>query len=721
MKNILIAVLLCSCLHSIAQVYQPTWESLDKRPVPEWFDKGKFGIFIHWGVYAVPAYTIKGKYSEWYQYELHYKNFNGAVVDYHNNRFGPDVSYYDLAPQFKAELYKPDEWAKVIESSGAKYVVLTSKHHDGFALWPSKEASSTWGFPWNAVEVGPKRDVLGDLFAALRRTSVHPGMYYSLYEWFNPLWLNNRQRYVQEHMWPQMKDLINTYRPDVFWTDGEWDAPDTLWKSKEFLTWLYNESPVKNSIVVNDRWGAGIRFKHAGVYTPEYDPDLDFEDHAFEESRGMGFSYGYNREEDIWDYNSAKVMIIHLVDKVSRGGNFLLDIGPDAHGKIPPIMQERLLQIGNWMDMNGEAIYNTKRWRTPVQWSGGKRVYKKPGLPQLDDWKTGGDIALKQTVNPEQGFAVKECFFTYNPTTNDLYVHLPKWPIHNEFVIRDLTVRPGTVIGLLEGKVDLKWSQEGKDVVLKFPPLPPGSFKTDYMYVVKIAGAGKFTPKPSMKIDYPSNATTPLISFIVSDPQTIIRYTTDGSSPSEQSPVYTKPFAVEKKSNIKAMAFRKDALPSDVTSNDVEIYSWLPSMNAGKVKPGLIYRAYETAITKVDELKQAKPVKEGSATSISAKYVTRNENNGLWFSGYIRIPENGLYNFYLASDDGSVLKIDDRVIIDHDGPHSYEEKSGAAALRKGYHKIEVTYFNATGGGGLKLMMSGNEGKTDVAGSMLFRK
>lgn len=722
MKNLLIAVILYACsMQSTAQVYQPTWESLDQRPVPDWFNKSRFGIFIHWGVYAVPAYTVKGNYSEWYQYQLRNKNFNGAVADYHRKRFGPDVSYYDLAPQFKAELYQPDEWAKVIEQSGAKYVVLTSKHHDGYALWPSKEASSTWGFPWNAVEVGPKRDLLGELFTALRKTSVRPGMYYSLYEWFNPLWLNNRQRYVQEHMWPQMKDLINNYRPDVFWTDGEWDAPDTLWKSKEFLTWLYNESAVKNSIVVNDRWGSGIRFHHAGVYTPEYQPDLDFEDHAFEESRGMGYSYGYNREEDAWDYNSAQVMIIHLVDKVSRGGNFLLDIGPDAHGKIPPIMQERLLQIGRWMDANGEAIYNTKRWRTPVQWSKGRRDYKKPAHALVDDWKTGGDVALKQTVDPDPGFAVKECFFTYNPTSNDLYVHLPKWPSNSEMVIRDLIVKPGTVIELLEGKRDIQWNQQGNDLVLKLPPVTPGYFKTDYMYVVKIAGAGKFTPKPSVKIDYPANSTKPLIS-IVADPQTVIRFTIDGSMPSDQSTVYTKPFSVEKNSIIRVKAFSQEALPSDVVLNEVAIYTWMPAVKPGRLNSGLNYHAYEINATSVNDFEQATPVKAGTATSISNKYVTRNEHNGLRFSGYIRIPENGLYTFHLSSDDGSVLKIDDKVIINHDGTHSNEEKSGAAALKKGYHKIELDYFNATGGAGLKLEMSVRGGKrTEVGEGIVFKK
>ncbi len=183
------------------------------------------GVYIRF-LPGLPREIIRSGTSTGWQHD----GFNGAVKEYHKKKFGEETSYYQLAPQFKAELYNPDDWAKLIEESGAKYVVLTSKHHDGFALWPSKEASRDWGFPWNAVEAGPHRDLLGDLFKAIRKTPMHAGMYYSLYEWFNPLWLNDKPRYVSEHMWPQMKDLINTYQPDVFWTDGEWEAPAEFWK-----------------------------------------------------------------------------------------------------------------------------------------------------------------------------------------------------------------------------------------------------------------------------------------------------------------------------------------------------------------------------------------------------------------------------------------------------------------------------------------------------------
>src|SRR5579871_6371586 len=279
-------------------------------------------------------------------------------------------------------------------------------------------------------------------------------------------------------MWPQMKELVNTYKPDVFWTDGDWEATDTLWKSREFLAWLYNESPVKDKVVTYDRWGSGVRFHHGEVYTPEYQPELSFDNHYWEENRGMGFSYGYNREEDAWDYNSPQSLVLQLIDKVSRGGNFLLDIGPDEHGKIPPIMEERLQQIGYWMSMNGEAIYGSVRWKEASQWGPGMRDYKPAN--------GGGDLLLKLTVNPDPGFAVKECFFTYNPERKDLYVLLPKWPLYGRFVVHDLVLSKGTEIRLLETKQVLKWEQEDKDVAIWMPPFDPNAITSEYVYVIKI-------------------------------------------------------------------------------------------------------------------------------------------------------------------------------------------------------------------------------------------
>jgi alpha-L-fucosidase len=350
---------------------EPNWASIDKRPTPAWFEDAKFGVFIHWGVYSVPSFaptkgSVYSRYSEWYWKRVSTPDMEGhkEFKAFHDRVYGPQFRYQDFAPMWKAELYDPAEWADVFQKAGAKYVVLTSKHHDGFCLWPSAQS---WN--WNTVDVGPHRDVAGDLVKAVRDKGLKMGFYYSLYEWFSPLYQQDPARYVDEHMLPQMKDLVTRYRPDVVWTDGEWDHPSSTWKAEEFLAWLFNESPVGATVAVNDRWGKETRAKHGGYYTTEYglvhDKDASKEviPHPWEECRGIGSSFGYNRAESVADYTEPGKLVWLLVDTVARGGNLLLDIGPAADGRIPVIMEERLLQLGEFLKTNGEAIYGSRRWR----------------------------------------------------------------------------------------------------------------------------------------------------------------------------------------------------------------------------------------------------------------------------------------------------------------------------------------------------------------------
>ena len=340
-------------------VYQPKWESLDTRPTPQWFLDAKFGIFIHWGVYSVPSWGPKEKYAEWYWHDMN--DHNGETWKHHVATYGEKFQYQDFAPLFKAELFNPDEWADTFRRSGAKYIVLTSKHHEGFALWPSAES---WN--WNAVDVGPHRDLAGDLIAAVRAKGLRMGYYYSIYEWYNPLYKSDVGKFVDQHMLPQLKDLVQRYKPDIVWPDGEWDQPSATWHSEDFLAWLYNESNAPKDVVVNDRWGKDTRNTHGGFATPEYGhiPKGRLTDAGlFEECQGMGRSFGYNRNENADNYRSTTELLALLIDCVSRGGNLLLDIGPTADGRIPDIMQQRLLDMGKWLDVNGEAIYGTHAWR----------------------------------------------------------------------------------------------------------------------------------------------------------------------------------------------------------------------------------------------------------------------------------------------------------------------------------------------------------------------
>jgi len=464
---------LCTAF-ALAQPYQPNWESLDRRATPSWFGEAKFGIFIHWGVYSVPAYApvLPGKlaYAEWYWHAITEGKKTGANPvdagswDYHKRLFGAAYDYANFAPQFHAQLFEPDHWADVFTKSGAKYVVLTSKHHEGFALWPSQEASRTWGRPWNAVEAGPHRDLLGDLTTAVRAKGLRMGIYYSLYEWYNPLYLSDKPRYVAEHMMPQFKDVVTRYQPSIIFSDGEWDLPSSEWRSPELLAWLFNESPVKDSVVINDRWGKETKHKHGGYWTTEYTPGMSGLDHPWEESRGMGFSYGYNRAERVEHYHTGRELVILLTDTVSRGGNLLLDIGPASDGTIPVIMEERLLQMGSWLKVNGEAIYGTKACKTTRQWTAGE----VPKTNYNAEFNTDYDVA-KLSGKPEAGLASIEAFFTSKG--DDLYAILPRWPGHHFTLKAYEGAKPKTVM-LLGGAAPLRFQATGGSVTVDLPELP---------------------------------------------------------------------------------------------------------------------------------------------------------------------------------------------------------------------------------------------------------
>lgn len=391
MKRLLFAFALAAASSGLAETYEAKWESLDKRPVPSWWTEAKFGIFIHWGPYAVPAFGNVSKdgkfawdcYAEWYQgFMLKGKK---PYLDHHE-KFYHNAPYGNFAAQFKAEHFDAAEWAKLFRKAGAKYVVLTSKHHDGYALWPSPESPY-----YNSVAVGSGRDLAGEFCKAMRDAGLRRGFYFSMLEYANPLYPGIRdgkpspsalapEEWNRRVNLPQLKELAENYEADIIWPDGEWDYPSERHCSKEYLAWLFNESKVKDTVVVNDRWGKECRGRHGGHYTTEYaleggDTSGDSEMHPWEECRGIGNSFGYSRFETPKDYMSRERCVETLVSCVSRGGNLLLNVGPTADGRIPAIMQDRLLAIGRWLDVNGEAIYATTRWASAPKDFAKRRIY----------------------------------------------------------------------------------------------------------------------------------------------------------------------------------------------------------------------------------------------------------------------------------------------------------------------------------------------------------
>ncbi len=359
-----------------------SWKAIDERPIPSWYDQAKLGIFIHWGLYSVPAYAprreeIEGSgmtYSEWYAYQITHgcKPF----VDFHQRVYGADFAYEEFAKQWKAELFRPEEWAELFAQTGAGYLAIVTKHHDGFCLFPSSYSPN-----WNSSVIGPGRDITGELLDACEKRGIRRGVYYSLTEWKHPLITGEEEgcyeRYAVEKMIPELKELVTRYRPEYLFTDGEWSTTSKEWHSLEFLEWLTQRSPVKDSVVFNDRWGKDTRGVHGGYFTCEYgevNSKAVNEEEAlgnlakrkWEECRGLSHSFAFNRNEKLEHYLSEREMLILLADIVSRGGNLILNVGPCADGTISPLMEERLRQLGAWMKVNGESILRTRPCRKEV-------------------------------------------------------------------------------------------------------------------------------------------------------------------------------------------------------------------------------------------------------------------------------------------------------------------------------------------------------------------
>ena len=468
------------------------WAWIDAREVPTWWQDAKFGIFIHWGVYSVPAYGIKGTYSEWY---WHNKDADpvapkkqarhDATNAFHDRVYGKGRKYEDFATDFRAEMFDPDHWAAVFEQSGAKYVVLTSKHHDGYALWPNDHATESFGHPWNSWDVGPRRDLVGELTDAVNKTNVRMGLYFSLWDWFNPVWESDQAEYVDKVMLPQLRELIENYQPQVLFTDGDWLDPYTLWRSTEFLEWLLRSSTVRDDIVINDRWGM-VRKQHGGYFTTEYGAGLNNSERPWEENRGIGFSFGYNRNETLEDYSTTKRLVFMLVDIVSRGGNFLLDVGPTADGRIPVIMEDRLAGIGDWLAVNGEAIYGTRPWRNDAQWSEGIKP-EFDSTENIGDRRHGGYDVFSLTIDPPEGNAAKEMFFTHKGST--VYALLPEWPQSGKVRIRDIGVGEKSAVTLLGHGSELTFEKVHDGIEVSLPNVVPGRLPSEHIWTLKVTFA----------------------------------------------------------------------------------------------------------------------------------------------------------------------------------------------------------------------------------------
>ncbi len=391
--------------------YKPTMDSVKKHPLPRWFNDAKLGIFIHWGLYSIPAYAPKrniidnlteggweyhfqnNPYSEWYMNSM--KLEGSDTWRYHRKRYGKNFDYKDFLEPFTeaVEKWDPDEWASLFEKAGARYVVMDAKHHDGFLLFNSRSAPPVID-GWCT-----ERDVVGELADHVRSRGMKYGVYYSsALDWsFNEepirdmadlLTNGPTDKTYLDYVWKHWIEMIERYEPAVLWSDIGFPPGRDLsrlfakyyntvpqgvvndrWKQTSTpLQWMFRRYPVRKLInyFAKKMWVDGnlttMSPPHCDYVTPEYSSFDEISEKKWECVRGIGTSFGYNFQETSEDYISSDELVHMLADIVSKNGNLLINVGPDGDGKIPKEQKEVLLDLGDWLDKNGEAIFGTRPW-----------------------------------------------------------------------------------------------------------------------------------------------------------------------------------------------------------------------------------------------------------------------------------------------------------------------------------------------------------------------
>jgi alpha-L-fucosidase len=445
--------------------YEPTLESVQRHAVPGWFHDAKLGIFIHWGLYSVPAWAplsgelgkviaeggwdrwfAENPYAEWYMNSI---RIDGSPSQRHHvETYGPGFDYRDFVPMFNqaTQEWDPAAWADLFRQVGARYVVLTTKHHDGFLLWPSEHPN-----PF-CENYHAQRDLVGELTDAVRQRGMEMGLYYSGgIDWtFKdtvvrdisdlPKATPQGTAYV-EYANNHWRELIDRYGPALMWNDIAYPAAADL---NALFADYYNHVPEG---VINDRFSQQFSFsegqiggsQHCDFRTPEYTSFAEITPFKWEATRGIGASFGYNRNEGPEQYLSVDELIRSFVDIVSKNGNLLLNVGPMANGTVPALQRERLEGLGHWLAVNGEAIYGTRPWVTA-------------------EGSTVGGVEIRFTKG-----------------ANSLYAVLMDTPAERRIAVEGLHLAGGSTLALLGHQEPLPWEQHGETLVVTLPPDLPAA------------------------------------------------------------------------------------------------------------------------------------------------------------------------------------------------------------------------------------------------------
>jgi alpha-L-fucosidase len=664
---------------AFSQYLNETKSEKDKRM--QWWRNAKFGLFIHWGIYSVPAGEWEGEknYAEWIREQAHI----------------PLKVYDKFVSEFDPVKYNPEQWVRMAEDAGMKYIVITSKHHDGFCMFDSKYTD------FNIMSTPYHKDVLKALADAAHKAGIKICFYYSIMDWHHPDYLPRRSwekdrpvgnadfdKYFQ-YMKNQLRELLTNYGEiSVLWFDGQWEDWSEKY-GKPLYTYVRSLQP---NIIINDRIRAGnIGMEgttnpdnmNGDFQTPEQEiPATGMPGIDWETCMTMNDHWGYNKNDDNW--KTTTDLITKLVDIASKGGNFLLNVGPTSEGLFPPKAVDRLKGIGKWMKVNGDAIYGTK-------------------------------------ASPFKDLSWGKCTQEEINSGTRLYLEVFNWPEDGKLSVPGLLSEPVNAYFLSDPKKSpLETSRFEDAVVINVPSKQPDPVCS--VVVLEIKGKPDITIPPAIEAQF-DFFTKDLNIKLNSDRENVeIRYTTDGSVPLIDSKLYTGEITIDQTTTISGRCFRDGKPVSAASSKTFGKIEPSPSLNIEGLKNGINYKYYEGTWTVLPEFEKLEPVLKGTSKDFDISPAKVVENFAFEFNGYINIPEDGVYKFYTSSDDGSCLFIDDSLVVNNDQLHSLMEREGYTALAKGFHSIRVTYFQKSGGKELHVSYEGQGiAKQELPDSLLYVK
>lgn len=680
MKKLLLLVLLCITSLYAQDFTRETKKQHDARM--EWWREARFGMFIHWGLYAIPAGEWNGKtdYGEWIR--------TSAQI--------PLETYDKFVQQFNPVKFDAEDWVKMAKYAGMKYIVITSKHHDGFALFDSKVSE------FDVMATPFKRDILKELADACRKHGIKMCWYHSIMDWHHPDYLPRREweknrsaegadyeRFIT-YLKAQLKELLTNYGDiSVLWFDGEWE---NTWNDKRGFD-LYNYvRSLQPNIIINNRVGASRNdmqgFSKEGGFagdfgTPEQQiPATGLPGVDWETCMTMNDHWGYNKNNHNW--KSTKQILQMLADIASKGGNYLLNVGPTSEGLFPQPSVERLKEIGDWMQVNGEAIYGTHAspfknlsWGrcTQKEIKGGTRLYL-----HVFDWPTDGKLIVPGIFNK-----VKKASLLSDPTSKSLATK------RNEDAI-EITV----------------------------PIEAPD--KNNTVLILDLAGKPEINNPPVIKSEASIFIDEMNVTVLAESKKVQLRYTMDGSQPTTKSPLVAGNIKIKETCTLSVRGFKNGKPVSETTQASFTKVEPVKSVKVEDPVNGVNYKYYEGDWDELPKFEELKPMSAGAIANFSYSVRKHVDLFGFEYDAFIKIPKDGVYYFYTTSDDGSRLYIDDKLIVDNDKLHGSVEKEGIAALAEGYHSIKVKYFDKTGGDDLKVFIKGSGlPKQQIPDNMLFIK